>query len=45
MGDLTDVDYTQTKNFKDFKIKSFDEYTDLYVLSDTLLVVNVFDNF
>ena len=37
MEDVTDA--------KDFKIKSFDEYTDLYVPSDTLLVVNVFDNF
>ena len=38
------ITHTQ-RIFKDFKIKSFDEYTDLYVLSDTLLVVNVFDNF
>ena len=30
---------------KDFEIKNFGEYHDLYVRSYTLLLANVFDNF
>ena len=37
MEDVTDADYTNAKQkFKDFKIKSFGEYHDLHVQSDTL---------
>ena len=30
---------------KDFEIKNFEEYHDLFVQSDTLLLVDVFENF
>ena len=46
MEDLTDADYAHIKgNCKDFKIKCFAEYYDLYVESDTLLSAEVFKNF
>ena len=46
MEDITDADYAHAKRvFKDFKIKKFGEYHDLYVQSNTLLLAGVFDNF
>ena len=46
MEDITDADYTQAKRVcKGFEIKNLGEYHDLYVPSDTLLLVNVFENF
>ena len=46
MEDITDTDYAHAKRvFKDFEIKNLGEYHDLYVQSDTLLLVDVFENF
>ena len=46
MEDITDEDYKHVKRVcKDFMIKNLDEYHDLYVLSDTLLLADVFNNF
>ena len=46
MEDITDVDYAYAKKFcKDFEIKNLGEYHDLYVQSDTLLLVDVFEKF
>ena len=46
MEDITDVDYGHTKRvFKGFQIKNLEEYHDLYVQSDTLLLADVFENF
>ena len=46
MEDITDADYTHAKRVcKDFGIKNLGEYHDLYVQSDTLLLVDVFENF
>ena len=46
MEDITDTDYVHAKRVcKDFKIKNLGEYHDFYVQSDTLLLVNVFENF
>ena len=40
------ADYAHAKRVsKDFDIKNFGEYHDLYVQSDTLLLANVFENF
>ena len=39
MEDVTDTDYKHTKRvWKDFELKSLDNYNDYYVESDTLLV-------
>ena len=44
--DLTYADYMNTKRlYRDFDIKIFGEYYDLYLKSDTLLLVDVFENF
>ena len=41
--DITDADYTHAKRVcKDFEIKNLGEYHDLYVQSDTLILVDVF---
>ena len=46
MEDITDADYAHAKRVrKDFEIKFFGEYHDLYVQSDTLLLLDVFENF
>ena len=46
MEDITDADYAHTKRvYKDFGIKLLGEYRDLYVLSDTLLLADIFENF
>ena len=39
---ITDADYTHGKRVcKDFEIKNLDEYHDLYVQSNTLLLVDI----
>ena len=46
MEDITDADYVHAKRVcKNFIIKILGEYYDLYVLSDTLLLADVFENF
>ena len=46
MGDITDDDYAHAKRvLKDFEIKIFGEYHNLYVQSGTLLLAAVFENF
>ena len=46
MEDITDPDYKHAKRVcKDFKVNNLGECHDLYVQSDTLLVVDVFKNF
>ena len=44
--DITDVDYAHAKLIcKDFDIKNVGKYHDLYVQSNILLLVDVFENF
>ena len=46
MEDTTDVDYRHAKKvFKEFKMNNLGDYHDLYVQSNTLLLVDVFQNF
>ena len=46
MEDITDADYMHTKIVcKNFEINIFGEYYDFYVEIDTLLLVDVFENF
>ena len=46
MEDFTDADYGHAKRVcKDFKIKKLEEYHDLFVQTDTLLLADVFENF
>ena len=46
MEDITDADYThEERDCKDFEIKKFGEYDDLYVQSDTLVLGDVFEYF
>ena len=43
MEDITDVDYRHPKKvFKELKMNNLGDYHDLYVQSDTLLLVDVF---
>ena len=44
MEDITDTDYTCTKRVSKNFGKNFDEYHDLYVQNDTLLLADVFNN-
>ena len=44
--DITDNDYAHAHEMlKELKLKSLSDYRDLYVQSDTLLLVDVFENF
>ena len=46
MEDITDADHAHAKRVcKNFIIKILGEYYDLYVLSDTLLLADIFENF
>ena len=46
MEDISDIDYRHANNvFKVFKLESLGDYHYLYVQSDTLLLVDVFNNF
>ena len=46
MEDITDANYVYAKTVcKDFELKNFGEYRDLYVQSNKLLLVDVFENF
>ena len=46
MEDITNADYVHTKRVcKDFEIPNLEEYQDLYVQSETLLLVDVSENF
>ena len=46
MEDIGDIDYRHGNNmFKRFKLENLGQYHDLYVQSDTLLLVDVFENF
>ena len=46
MQDITDVDHRHAnKVFKKFKLKNLGDYHDLHVQSDTLFLVDVFENF
>ena len=43
MEDITDADYAHAK--RDFEIINLRKYHGLYVLSNTLLIADVFENF
>ena len=44
--DITDEDYKQVRIVqRDFELKNLSDYYDLYFQSDTLLLVNTFENF
>ena len=46
MEDVSDIDYRHANNaFKVFKLQNLEDYHDLYVQSDTLLLADVFNNF
>ena len=46
MEDIADANYMHAEIVcKDFETKNLDEYHDLYFKSDTLLLVDVFENF
>ena len=46
MEDITDVDYMHAKRVcKDFQIKYLNEYHELHLENDTLLLAGVFENF
>ena len=46
MENIDDIDYRHGNNvFNKFKLNNLDEYHDLYVQNDTLLLADVFENF
>ena len=46
MEDITDIDYKHAKRvFREFKINNLDDYSNLYVKSDTLLLADIFEKF
>ena len=46
MEDISDIDYRHANNvIKRFKLENLEDYHDLYVQSDTLLLADVFNNF
>ena len=46
MKDVTDRDYTHANRFcENFQIKDLDEYHDLYIQIDKLLLHDLFNNF
>ena len=46
LENITEVDYIHANNvFKTFKLNNLGDYHDLYIKSDTLLLVDVFKNF
>ena len=46
MEDIADADYMHAKRIcKDFEIKKLGQYHDLYLKSDILLLVDIFENF
>ena len=46
MEDVTDTDYTHTESVcKELEKKYFEEYRDLYVQTNTLLLADGFENF
>ena len=46
MKDITEVDHRHAKRvFRNLSNKNLDDYHDLYVQSDTLLLADVFENF
>ena len=43
---ITDIDYRHAKRiFEELQMNNLDDYDDLYVQSDTLLLADVFENF
>ena len=46
MEDITNADHAHAKRvFKDYERKNLEEYHDLYIQSDTLLLADIFENF
>ena len=46
MEDITDANHKQTKRVrKDFKTKNLENFYDLFIQSDTLLLADVFESF
>ena len=46
MSDVSDKDYDHARKvWKEFKIKNMGEYHDLYLLTDVILLANVFESF
>ena len=46
MENITNTDFTHAeKVFREFKMNNLDDYHNLYVQSDTLLLADIFENF